>query len=70
MLKLSASAIVLTLGLLVASAIMAAQTARPEPHAQMNRALYAALGVAGAPVARSAPTGEVAMRTPEAPPRA
>lgn len=41
MLKLSASAIVVTAGLLLASAIMAAQAARSEPSAQMNRALYA-----------------------------
>jgi hypothetical protein len=49
MLKLSASAVALTLGLLLASAIMAAQTARAEPHAQMNRALYPTLKVAGHP---------------------
>lgn len=49
MLKLSASAIALTLGLLLASAITAAQSARAEPHAQMNRALYPTLKVAGHP---------------------
>lgn len=49
MLKLSASAVALTLGLLLASAIMAAQTARADPHAQMNRALYPTLKVAGHP---------------------
>lgn len=49
MLKLSASAIALTLGLLLASAIMAAQTALADPHAQMNRALYPSLKVAGHP---------------------
>ncbi|MCB2124456.1 MAG: hypothetical protein H6897_02820 [Rhodobacteraceae bacterium] len=49
MLKLSASAVALTLGLLLASAIMAAQTARAEPQAQMNRALYPTMKVAGHP---------------------
>lgn len=43
MLKLSAMAVASTLGLLLASAITAAQTERPVPHAQMNRPLYPTL---------------------------
>lgn len=43
MLKLSATAIALTIGLLLTSAIMAAQTEPPRPHAQMNRPLYPTL---------------------------
>ncbi len=43
MLKLSAFAVALTIGLILTSAIMAAQTEVSRPHAQMNRPLYETL---------------------------
>ncbi|MEI2805383.1 hypothetical protein [Albidovulum sp.] len=43
MLKLSAFAVALTIGLVLTSAIMAAQTEVTRPHAQMNRPLYETL---------------------------
>jgi hypothetical protein len=49
MLKLSASAIALIIGLLLASVITAAQADPAQPVAQMNRALYPTLKVAGNP---------------------
>jgi hypothetical protein len=43
MLKISAFAVALTIGLVLTSAIMAAQTEVARPHAQMNRPLYETL---------------------------
>ncbi len=43
MLKLPAIAVALTIGLLLTSALLAAQTEPPRPHAQMNRPLYPTL---------------------------
>ena len=43
MLKLSAFAVALTIGLVLTSAIMAAKTEVTRPHAQMNRPLYETL---------------------------
>ena len=47
MLKLSAFAVALTIGLILTSAIMAAQTDPARPHAQMNRPLYETLMARG-----------------------
>ncbi|WP_413874857.1 hypothetical protein [Albidovulum sp.] len=43
MLKISAFAVALTIGLVLTSAITAAQTEVSRPHAQMNRPLYETL---------------------------
>lgn len=49
MLKLSVAAAALALGLILASAITAAQAEEKMPHAQMNRALYPTLKVESPP---------------------
>ena len=67
MLKVSASAVALTIGLLLASVITAAQ-ADPVPQvAQMNRALYPSIKIAGYPyVPRHAAPGAVLKAVPVA----